>query len=110
MISRLVRVCSIYISSLFHSPRLWLIFLLLAVILLVVTSGDRDLTRDTDGDGLRWAGSCLEKSVIVQYHDTNSRDYVNDPDDDNDGILDIHDDDDDGDGTFYFGLHIAFLE
>merc|ERR1712141_51743 len=58
--------------------RLLLLFLLLSVVLLVVTSGERDLARDTDGDGLR--------------------DYVNDPDDDNDGILDIHDDDDDGDG------------
>ena len=28
----------------------------------------------------------------------NSRDHVNDEDDDNDGILDVHDEDDDGDG------------
>ena len=27
-----------------------------------------------------------------------SRDHVNDEDDDNDGILDVHDEDDDGDG------------
>ena len=42
-----------------HYPRLLLMFLLLSLILLllVVTSGHRDLTRDTDGDGLRWAES-----------------------------------------------------
>ena len=67
--------------SLSHSLRLWLMFVVLSVVLVLVavTRGQRDLTRDTDGDGLR--------------------DHVNDYDDDNDGILDIHDEDDDGDGV-----------
>jgi len=38
----------------------------------------KDLSRDTDADGLR--------------------DHVDDDDDDNDGILDHEDEDDDGDG------------
>ena len=67
--------------TLTHSLRLWLMFAVLSVVLVLVavTRGQRDLTRDTDGDGLR--------------------DHVNDYDDDNDGILDIHDEDDDGDGV-----------
>jgi len=53
------------------------IFLLLFIIIGLVWS-EPDLTRDSDGDGLF--------------------DHVNDLDDDNDGIMDIHDEDDDGDG------------
>ena len=56
-----------------------LVVLSVVLVLVAVTRGQRDLTRDTDGDGLR--------------------DHVNDYDDDNDGILDIHDEDDDGDGV-----------
>ena len=59
--------------------RLCLVLVLLAVLLVLVVRAEMDLSRDTDGDGLR--------------------DHVNDYDDDNDGVLDIHDDDDDGDGV-----------
>ena len=52
------------------------IFLLLAILGIVFAA--KDLNRDTDGDGLR--------------------DHVDDYDDDNDNIPDIHDEDDDGDG------------
>ena len=61
MISRFVSVCSIQYLTIniqhwcSYSLRLLLMLLLLSVILVVVTSGGRDLTRDTDGDGLRWA-------------------------------------------------------
>merc|ERR1711976_505084 len=52
---------------------------LLLVFALILTVYCRlHMSRDTDGDGLK--------------------DHVNDYDDDNDGILDIHDEDDDGDG------------
>merc|ERR1712062_200359 len=53
------------------------VFLLVLCLVAMVYSAF-DINRDTDGDGLK--------------------DHVNDPDDDNDGILDIHDEDDDGDG------------
>ena len=46
--------CWVLMFSPHHPIRLLLLFLLLSVILLVVTSGERDLARDTDGDGLRW--------------------------------------------------------
>ena len=36
------------------------------------------------------------------FHFSNSRDHVDDFDDDNDGILDVHDEDDDGDGIVDF--------
>ena len=52
------------------------IFLLLALLGLVFAA--KDLSKDTDGDGLK--------------------DHVDDYDDDNDNIPDIHDEDDDGDG------------
>ena len=52
------------------------VFLLLAILGIVFAA--KDLNRDTDGDGLR--------------------DHVDDYDDDNDNIPDIHDEDDDGDG------------
>ena len=52
------------------------IFLLLAILGIVFAA--KDLNRDTDGDGLK--------------------DHVDDYDDDNDNIPDIHDEDDDGDG------------
>ena len=45
---------------------------------LLHISHSRDLTKDSDGDGLR--------------------DNVDDLDDDNDSILDVYDEDDDGDG------------
>ena len=51
------------------------IFLLLALLGLVFAA--KDLSKDTDGDGLK--------------------DHVDDYDDDNDNIPDIHDEDDDGD-------------
>ena len=52
------------------------VFLLLAILGVVFAA--KDLNRDTDGDGLR--------------------DHVDDYDDDNDNIPDVHDEDDDGDG------------
>ena len=52
------------------------IFLLLAILGIVFAA--EDLNRDTDGDGFR--------------------DHIDDYDDDNDSIPDIHDEDDDGDG------------
>ena len=52
------------------------IFLLLALLGLVFAA--KDLSKDTDGDGLK--------------------DHVDDYDDDNDNIPDVHDEDDDGDG------------
>merc|ERR1712168_943866 len=57
--------------------RVIFVLLLLTFIIGIVFSG-KDLTKDSDGDGLF--------------------DNVDDLDDDNDGILDIHDEDDDGDG------------
>ena len=43
-----------------------------------------------------------------KYHQNlTARDYVNDPDDDNDGILDIHDDDDDGDGNSGLDFYLS---
>ena len=63
----------------FLSLRLLLVLIVLSILLVLVTGAEMDLNRDTDGDGLR--------------------DHVNDYDDDNDGVLDIHDDDDDGDGV-----------
>ena len=100
MISRFVSTeyCWVLKFSPHHPVRLLLLLLLLSVILLVVTSGERDLARDTDGDGLRWTEN-ISREKIFQQQNIESRDYVNDPDDDNDGILDIHDDDDDGDGS-----------
>ena len=65
MISRFVKVCWLYHENNWcaHCPRLLLLFLLLSVVLLVVTSGERDLARDTDGDGLRWELSSEENVV-----------------------------------------------
>jgi len=57
--------------------RIIIVLLLLTFLIGLVFSG-KDLTKDSDGDGLY--------------------DNVDDLDDDNDGILDIHDEDDDGDG------------
>jgi len=54
------------------------LLLLLAFLALSLALNQPDLTLDSDGDGLY--------------------DHVNDMDDDNDGIMDIHDEDDDGDG------------
>ena len=59
-------------------PRAFLLFLFLAV-LLGLALATKDLTRDSDGDGLR--------------------DHVDDMDDDNDSIPDTLDEDDDGDGV-----------
>merc|ERR1711978_694475 len=55
-----------------------IIVLILLLALVSVSWAWVDLDKDSDGDGLR--------------------DHVDDYDDDNDGILDIHDEDDDGDG------------
>merc|ERR1712179_879853 len=52
--------------------------ILLLAMLVSLTHGWVDLDLDSDGDGLK--------------------DHVDDYDDDNDGVLDIHDEDDDGDG------------
>merc|ERR1712179_815842 len=55
-----------------------LLLLLLLVLFVGLVFSAKDMTKDTDGDGLY--------------------DHVDDMDDDNDGILDVHDADDDGDG------------
>lgn len=52
--------------------------MVLLLAAFVMAKKDRDINRDSDGDGLR--------------------DHVDDFDDDNDGILDKFDEDDDGDG------------
>ena len=64
------------------------VFLLLAILGIVFAA--KDLNRDTDGDGLR--------------------DHVDDYDDDNDNIPDIHDEDDDGDGLLDEEVNLHVLE
>jgi len=70
--------------------RVIIVLLLLTFLIGLVFSG-KDLTKDSDGDGLY--------------------DNVDDLDDDNDGILDIHDEDDDGDGIKDLEVtHYNFLQ
>ena len=63
-------------------------------MLASLTYGWVDLELDSDGDGLKWDIKHKKNTSILKY----SRDHVDDFDDDNDGILDVHDEDDDGDG------------
>ena len=65
-------------------------------MLVSLTHGWVDLDLDSDGDGLKWKKNtfCFEDFSMWIYF----RDHVDDFDDDNDGVLDIHDEDDDGDG------------
>ena len=62
-----------------------------------------DQWRERSGSGHWWGRSEVNWKYFKRKNISTikyaSRDYVNDPDDDNDGILDIHDDDDDGDGS-----------
>merc|ERR1711962_61613 len=60
------------------SSTFWFSVIFLLLVLGCVIYASKDINRDTDGDGLR--------------------DHIEDEDDDNDGILDVHDEDDDGDG------------
>ena len=71
-----------------------LVVILLLAMLASLTYGWVDLELDSDGDGLKWDKNILWIFPFWIY----SRDHVDDFDDDNDGILDIHDEDDDGDG------------
>ena len=74
-----------------------MVVILLLAMLVSLTHGWVDLDLDSDGDGLKWKKTfCFENFSIwnIFYF----RDHVDDFDDDNDGVLDIHDEDDDGDG------------
>ena len=78
-----------------------LVVILLLATLVSLAYGWVDLELDSDGDGLKW-----KNTIFCEYFHSEFwiyfRDHVDGFDDDNDGILDIHDEDDDGDGIVDF--------